>query len=248
MGVSALAFAASEPQRLPDLSGNWESPGFDLAPGDDGAPGPVLNMSKDIQRPIGNHKNPVLQPWAAAQVKKWADETMAGRAPAHVHALCLPTGVPGVMTLHGSYQFLQAKDKVTVVIANQTQVRHIYLDVPHSKNVKPSWYGESVGHYEGEVLVVDTVGIRADAVAPIDRFGTPHTENMHVVERIHRTGPKSLRIDYRIEDPGAFTKPWSASLDFHPFGDWDEQTCAENNVDETGKIVDGLPTDSKPAF
>ena len=67
---ASLAIAATEEPRVPDLSGLWEGPGFDLIPGEGGGPGPVLNMSKDIQRPVGNYNNPVLQPWARAEVRK----------------------------------------------------------------------------------------------------------------------------------------------------------------------------------
>jgi hypothetical protein len=207
-------------------------------------------MSKNIQQPEGDYKNPLLLPWAAAQVKHWADETRAGRAPPHAHALCLPTSVPGAMTLHQGYQFLQQKDRVTIIIANQSQFRHVYLNVAHSKAPKPSWYGESVGHYEGDTLVIDTIGIKTMDVVPLDRFGTPHSEKLHVVERIRKTGPKEIRIDYRVEDPGVFTAPWTASLTYRPFKEgWGEDTCAENNVDPfTGKPVDGMPTEEKPTF
>ena len=248
--IAAAAMTAGAAEQKPDLSGQWEGPGFDLAPPDKGGPGPVTNVSKDVQKPEGDYTNPILQPWAAKQVKYWAEESHAGRAPAHAHALCLPTSVPGVMTLHQGYQFLQEPDRVTIIIANQWQTRRIYLNVPHSKVVKPSWYGESVGHYEGDVLVVDTVGIKTRDVVPLDRFGTPHTEKLHVVERIRKAGPKTLRIDYHIEDPGAFTMPWGASLTFHPFKEeWGEDPCSENNVDPfTGKPVPGMPTDDHPAF
>ena len=245
----AAAGVEREGAAVPDLSGLWEGPGFDLAPPEKGGPGPVTNISDDIQKPEGDYNNPILQPWAAAIVKHWAEETRAGRAPPHAHALCYPTSVPGMMTLHNAYQFLQEKDKVTIIIANQAQVRHIYLNVPHSKAVKPSWNGESVGHYEGDTLVVDTIAIRTSEFVPIDRFGTPHTEQMHVVERIQRVGPKELRIDYRIEDPGAFTTPWQAVASFRPFREWDEEICSENNTDPfTGKPVPGMPLDLRAVF
>ena len=234
---------------LPDFSGTWEGPGFDLAPPENGGPGPVVNASKDIQHPEGDYRNPWLQPWAAKQVQFWAEESRAGRAPAHAHALCLPTSVPGVMTLHQGYQFLQEANRVTILINNQSQFRHVYLNVPHSRNVKPSWYGESVGHYEGGTLVVDTVGIKTMDVVPLDRFGTPHTEKLHVVERIRKVNPKEIRVDYHVEDPGVFTAAWDASLTFHPFKEeWGEDPCSENNIDVTGKLLPGLPVDEHPAF
>jgi hypothetical protein len=253
-GLIAVSFAAAASgleqtqAAIADLSGEWEGPGFDLGRSAKTGPGPVTNISEDIQKPEGDSNNPILQPWAAGIVKHWADETHAGRAPPHAHALCYPTSVPGVMTLHQGYLFLQEADKVTILIANQAQVRHIYLNVPHSKTVKPSWNGESVGHYEGDTLVVDTIGIKPSAVAPIDRFGTPHTGRLHIVERIRKTGPKQLRIDYHIEDPGAFTQAWDAVAMFHPFQGWEELICSENNIDVTGKLLPGLPVDNRPVF
>ena len=247
-GALALVLPSSAATQSPaDLSGVWEGPGFDLAPPAKGQ-GPVTNASRDIQKPEGDYKNPILQPWAAAIVKKWAEETHDGHAPPHAHALCYPTSLPGVMTLHNAYQFLQTPQKVTIIIANQTQARHIYLDVPHSAHVTPSWYGESIGHYEGDTLIVDTIGIKTKDVVPLDRFGTPHTEKLHVVERIRRTSARELRIDYRIEDPGAFTMAWDAVALFHPFSGWGEETCAENNIDQTGKLISGTPVDNNPAF
>ncbi len=250
MMLAIPAASAQEIAPVPDLSGWWEGPGFDLAPPENGGPGPVTNASGNIQWPEGDYKNPILRPDAAAQVKFWAEESHAGRAPPHAHALCLPTSVPGVMTLHQGYAFLQQNDKVTMVIANQGQVRHVYLNVPHSKDVKPSWYGESVGHYEGDTLVIDTVGIKTRDVVPFDRFGTPHTEKLHVVERIRRVSPREIRIDYHIEDPGVFTKPFDASLTFHPFKEgFGEDPCSENNTDPfSGEPVKGMPMDLHPAF
>jgi hypothetical protein len=249
--LAAAAVSADERTEadIPDLSGLWEPPGFDLAPPDKGGPGPVLNMSKNIQQPVGDYKNPVLQPWAAAQVKKWGDEITAGRVPDHVHTLCMPMQVPGVMTLHNAYEFLQLKDKVVILIANQAQARYVYLNVPHSKTATPSWYGESVGHYEGDTLVIDTIGLKTHPLAPLDRFGTPHTDKLHIVERIHRTGPKSLRIDFHIEDSGAFTRAWDATLGFHPFPEFGEDVCADTTTNPiTGEPIKGIPMDLHPVF
>jgi hypothetical protein len=251
MGLAVAAVgssAAGTAYAIPKFSGAWEGPGFDLAPVR-GAPGPVVNTSTDIRQPEGNYTNPILQPWAAAAVKQWAEEQSAGHAPLHPHALCLPTSVPGAMTLHGAYEFLQTPKEVTILIANQAQARHIYLDVAHSEHVTPSWYGESVGHYDGDTLVVDTIGIKAGAFTPIDRFGTPHTGKLHIVERIHMTGPKELRIAYHIQDEGAFTKPWDAVLLFHPYrAGWDEEVCDERIDPFTGKPVAHMPIAARPDF
>jgi hypothetical protein len=89
------------------------------------------------------------------------------------------------------------------------QVRHVYLNLPHSKSVKPSWYGESVGHYEGDTLVVDTIGV--DTRTVVDNYQTPHTEKLHTIERFGMIdGGRTLEVNLHVEDPGAFTMPWNA--------------------------------------
>jgi hypothetical protein len=232
--LAAAAVSADERTEadIPDLSGLWEPPGFDLAPPDKGGPGPVLNMSKNIQQPVGDYKNSVLQPWAAAQVKKWGDEITAGRVPDHVHTLCMPMQVPGVMTLHNAYEFLQLKDKVVILIANQAQARYVYLNVPHSKTATPSWYGESVGHYEnGDTLVVDTIGLTEKSF--VDNYRTPHTSQLHVVERYRLTdGGNMLEVAFQVEDPGAFTMRWSAIQRFRRVhrAPMSELPCVESNT------------------
>src|ERR1700731_2813792 len=86
--------------------------------------------------------------------------------------------------------------------------RHIYLNVPHSANVKPSWYGESVGHYEGgDTLVIDTIGQTDRTFA--DNYRTPHTTQMHVIERWKLSADgNSVDVSVDVDDPGAFTMPW----------------------------------------
>ena len=100
-----------------------------------------------------------------------------------------------------------------MVLQLDHQIRRIYLDVPHSKNVKPSWYGESVGHYEGDTLVVDTIGLNDRTY--VDNFLTPHTDKLHVVERFRVIeGGRTLEVRFHVEDAGAFTMPWDAVARF----------------------------------
>ena len=96
-----------------------------------------------------------------------------------------------------------------MIFSGDAQVRHVYLDVPHSANVKPSWYGKSVGHYEGDTLVVDTIGLNDKTF--VDNYRTPHTDKLHVVERYKLVNDgKTLQVTFRVEDPDTFYKPWSA--------------------------------------
>jgi hypothetical protein len=147
------------------------------------------------------------------------------------------------------------------------QTRHVYLNVPHSANVKPSWYGESVGHYEGDTLIVDTIGLNTRT--PVDPYQTPHTEKLHVIERFHLAeGGKVLQVDVHVEDPGTFTTAWNAIQRYrlvepgtaknpdplNPIsstsaeGPMLEASCAENPNSLMGMASLPVPQTTKPDF
>jgi hypothetical protein len=152
------------------------------------------------------------------------------------------------------------------------------LNRPHPEHVAPSWYGDSVGHYEGDTLVVDTVGIRTDRpYAMIDAYGTPYTEALHVVERyrlldygdakdalerdtkenahvqvdsVNRNyRGKHLQLHFTVEDEGAFTTPWSATITYLPsLVEWDEEACTENIHEYYNQGDSDVPRADKPDF
>jgi hypothetical protein len=116
--------------------------------------------------------------------------------------------------------------------------------------VKPSWFGESIGHYEnGDTLVVDTIGLNTKTF--VDSFRTPHTEQLHVVERfrIVERG-NALEVNVHVEDPGAFTMPWNAMQRYRRVeqGPMGEQVCAENNNRFFNYDVEPIPRAEKPDF
>ena len=132
-------------------------------------------------------------------------------------------------------------------------VRRIYLTDRHSENVKPSWFGESIGHYEGgDSLVVDTIGLAGGKNHYIDSFRTPHTDKLHVVERFKMMDAgKTLQVLITVDDPGAFTIPWSAIQRFSRIdnrGALVEEPCAENNFNYFGYDVVPLPHADKSDF
>jgi hypothetical protein len=125
---------------------------------------------------------------------------------------------------------VQAPKEVLMIKEGGQEVRHIYMNVPHSEHVKPSWYGESVGHYEGDTLVVDTVGQNSKTV--VDAYRTPHSDKLHVIERWRLIdGGKRLEVNFTVDDPDTFNRPWSTYLRHErgrePFY---EDICAENNL------------------
>jgi hypothetical protein len=182
------------------------------APG--GGPGPITFDKAHPYVPPGRGgqptyrvadlSNPVLQDWVKPAMKKANDEIIAGGVAYRAHERCWPAGVPTFDTdVVGAPLFIyQRPNEITVIMESGPEVRHIYLNVPHSANVKPSWYGESVGHYEGgDTLVIDTIGQTDRTFA--DNYRTPHTTRMHVIERWKLSADgKSVDVTVDVDDPG----------------------------------------------
>jgi hypothetical protein len=162
--------------------------------------------------PLADLSNPILQPWVREALAKRNAEVLAGEEILGPPHRCWPRGIPGFL-LEGGFQpvfIVQGRTQVVMVAqADNHQLRRILLDVPHSANPKPSWFGESVGHYEGDTLVIDTIGLSPRAF--LDDYQTPHSEKLHVVERWRLTdGGKGMEVQIHVEDEGAFTTPWNA--------------------------------------
>jgi hypothetical protein len=264
-----LAADESGARRIPDFSGGWDRIGtlletYEPIPGFAGA-GPLLvdpkhphvNESVDLVWAPDLSNPAILKPQTLARLKPIVEAELKGIPHIKNEGHCEPSGVPGLLNVRGGViEFLQTPTQVAIIYAKDQQVRRIYLDVPHSSNPGHSWYGESIGHYEGDdTLVVDTIG--QNDRTQIDRFGTSHSDQIHVVERYriaadHRT----LEVRFTVDDPGAFTMPWSGRVRFgaRP-ARFDEQICAENNrfvgtVFADGQITTTVhtPVASKPDF
>jgi hypothetical protein len=188
--AAAAAMTASAPsfgQAIPDFSGIWVHmtwPDFEppLA-----GPGPVKNLGRrngvsDAYQLIGDHTNPILKPHAADIVKKHGEISVTGVPYPTPSNQCWPGGVPFVLFNIGM-QMLQEPGKITFLYSNDHEVRHVRMNDRHPAQVTPSWYGDSVGHYEGDTLVIDTVGVKIGPFAMVDMYGTPHSSALHVVER-----------------------------------------------------------------
>ena len=261
LNVSAVAQGAA-PSFAKNSSQAWYAYNRMFIPPASG-PGPVVQdpahpyVSNDDFRVTGKQptqrmsdlNNPILQPWAKEVLRKNNQIALSGKRVPSATASCWPKG-PTFFLLSPMTQpmyFIQGPKEVVMVITSFNDVRRIYLTDKHSPNVKPSWYGESIGHYEGDTLVVDTIGI--DERAPVDGFGTPHTKQLHVVERFHLIEKGDiLEVNVHFEDPGTFTTPWNATQRYRQFeaavrqvpvenlaqlasgeeGPLIERTCAEN--------------------
>lgn len=259
------AGAAETAQAIPDFSGYWARP--EAGPErifyqPENGPGPV-NFAADageMRRGIpmmGDHTNPILLPQAAAAVKAQADRFRAGGFDWPAWSLCRHPGVPLALNMAEPVQFLQAKDQITIIYQRGQQVRRIDLNKAHPNGPLVQWNGHSVGHYEGtHTLVVDTIA--QDTRSVIDRFGTPKSAALRVVERytISADG-QSLDVEFTVEDPQMFTTAWSSRVPYEKLpprvGDGPQErefaeiNCAENNRNPGGGEFSS-PFDDTPDF
>jgi hypothetical protein len=238
---------------VPDLSGIWTHsiPGFEpMASG----PTALINTQRrengtgNILKLAGDHTNPILKPEAVEIVKMHAERGLSWTGDPNPRNQCRPEGVPFLLTGRPT-SLLQQKDKVTILYGHDHQSRQVRLNQPHPAQVTPSWYGDSVGHYEGDTLVVDTIGL--DTRTYVDNYFTPHSERLRVVERIRMIeGGRTLEVKVHVEDPGAFTTPWNAVQLYRRMdnGPMVETVCAENNDDHFNHNVGPVPTADKPDF
>lgn len=159
---------------------------------------------------VSDLSHPALMPWVKDTLKKLNDGVLSGKPLYTVANSCRPAGVPNMLLVRITpFFFVQTPKEIWLVWQNDHMVRRIYMNQPHSQSLKPSWFGESVGHFEGDTLVVDTTGLSTKTT--VDNYHTPHTEKLHVVERYRMVdGGKALEVDVTVDDPGAFTMPWSA--------------------------------------
>jgi hypothetical protein len=167
---------------------------------------------------LADLNNPILQPWARDVIRKRNELVLSGKLVPSPTASCWPKGVTGFLLspMTQPMFFIHGPNEVVMILTSFNDVRHVHLADRHSANVKPSWYGESIGHYEGDALVVDTIGL--DDRTLVDGFGTPHTTQLHVIERFHLIEDgKVLEANIHVEDPGAFRMPWDAIQRFRQY-------------------------------
>ena len=189
-----------------------------------------------------------FQPWAR-DVYRQREVTLSKEDP---EGYCLPPGLPRMMNTPFPMQIYQLADRILQVYEGGAHMwRIIYMDGrPHPKppELNPTYLGHSVGHWEGDTLVVDVVGFNDRTW--LDAAGHPHTEQLHVIERYTRLDRDTLHYQATIDDPGAYTKPWTAGWKISWQPDWDplEYVCQENNKDVglNGHMVGLRPGEKHP--
>jgi hypothetical protein len=233
-GAAAAAQSAAASRNYPDWGGLWE-------------PTDGLRFT----RPGGKPNPPQLTPEYAAIYKVSTDAAAAGRPVSDPTAACVWPGVPRVIANPYPNEILVQDGRVTIIHEYMTQVRRIWTDGRgHPQDLEPSFNGHSIGRWEGDTLVVETVGLRDDT--RIEASGIPHSAQLKVQERIRLIGPDTLENEVTMIDPLAFTMPWVTTLKYTRHRDWQimEYVCAENNrnpVSASGKTLtlgpDGQPID-----
>ena len=271
--------AASAP--IPDFSGIWWHPSLPgLEPLASG-PTALTNRSRrngvsNYDQLVGDFTNPILKPHTAQIVKTFGELSKSGITFPSPANQCWPEPVPYIYK-NFAIQIFQHPDRITIIYEQDHEVRHIRLNESHPAKPKPSWYGDSVAHYEGDTLVIDTVGTKADRpFAMIDLYGTPYTEKLHVVERyrlvdyeeakegLERDAKenqhppvgidrnyrgKHLQLYFTVEDEGVFTMPWSATITYgRGSNDWPEIVCAENTHEYYNNKESDVPRADTPDF
>jgi hypothetical protein len=179
--------AANDSAIVPDLSGNWARPYIGFEPPLSG-PGPIVNRSREptgqsnINQFVGDYTSPILKPQAAEAVKKQGELELKGLTAPNPSNQCLPMSPPYILQRQ-QIQLLQQKDQITILYSEDQQIRHVRLNEQHPPGLIPTWYGDSVGRFEGDTLIVDTIGIKTGPYSMVDSYGTPQSEALHLVER-----------------------------------------------------------------
>jgi hypothetical protein len=200
-------------------------------------PGPV------VPDPLGPSKELPFQPWAQAL---FANRRTHQLEP---HARCKPSGVARVFLTPYGVEITEIPELKRVYIfdiGGPHSFRTIYLDGRgHPKNVRPTYYGHSIGWWEGDSLVIDTVGFNESFW--LDRGGLPSTEQMRIVERLTRTNMTTMRYELTVDDPGAYTRPWTGQLNLI----WENNTelfeyvCQEQNYAHELMVGQGTKVDRR---
>jgi hypothetical protein len=187
--AAILASSAASAQAPEMMNVRWGKNAFNFEAMPSG-PQPLRNLSRradgtaDAGKLVGDYNNPVLTPEAAAVVRQKGALAIAGKGFPNSQDQCRAVAPPFALAMGLALQMLPAKDgNLTIIYDQNANVRHVRMNGMHPANLKPSPKGDSVGHWEGDALVIDTVGVKVDPFTSVDRFGTPQSDAMHVVER-----------------------------------------------------------------
>ena len=271
--AAALAWPAAAPaqnataaqaQKVPDFSGLFTRQArngipapstFEMPTDPTLRPGPLMNTTKGDDAGliwVADHNDPILLPWNAEYLKKRGEQEVI-EVNTVAWNICWPPGVPQVLVMREPLQLLQEPHMITMLYQRDHTVRRVYLNEKLPEKITPSWFGRSVGRYEGNALIIETAGVTAKT--GVDRFNTQHTDQLRTEERYELVDEgQFLRVIVKVTDPGAFTTPWYAQAHYRrqpQTARFEEIVCAENNRDITtggGLGEFPIPKDDTPDF
>ena len=214
--------------RGPDGKPNLTAPTPRRADGKPDMTGVWMGITKDMINIAADVKDVPFQPWAAAEYKRRRD-TESKDDPS---SLCLPLSLPLRLTITSPFKLVDVPQKEEMIMLSEgARHREIFMDGrPLPKDPEPSWYGYSIGKWEGDDLVIDSIGFNGKEWLDIN--GHPTTDALHIVERYHRKDFGHMSLDLTIDDPKAYTKPWMVHEEPRLLPDTEllEAVC-ENNQD-----------------
>jgi hypothetical protein len=237
-GVTAMAFSSALPAQATKPAGAAKAA---AAPG----PAPVHDLSG-----VWNmHSTPAQRKYTGStytaeppEMTAWANEKYMSEKPSNgprthslketddpVLKLCLPPGTPRIYLQPFPFQIVQTPKEIFMLFEYDHTIRQIFMDGrAHPEDITPTYMGHSIGKWEGNTLVVDTVGFNERTW--LDRDGHPHSDQLHVIERFTRVDSDNMTIDITMEDPKALAKPWVTQLNFQTRPAWDimELACTDN--------------------
>jgi hypothetical protein len=237
-GVAALAISAALPAQTAQQQGSGK-------PAAVSAPAPVHDFSGVWTM----HSTPAQRKYTGntytaepPEMTAWGNQVYMANKPSNgprTHSLketddpvlkqCLPPGTPRIYLQPFPFQMVPTAKGILMIYEYDHTVRQIFTDGrPHPEDILPTYMGHSIGKWDGDTLVVDTVGFNEKTW--LDRDGHPHSDQLHVIERFHRVDRDNMTIDINIEDPKALAKPWKTQLNFQLKPDWDimELVCTDN--------------------
>jgi hypothetical protein len=280
--VAPTAAIAQDSASVPNFSGRWAHPYLTGFEPPRSGPGPVRNKSRlpsgigNFQLLVGDYANPILKPHAAEIVKKHGEISLAGEGYPTPSNQCWPQGVPYIFWDFWM-EMIQKPDKIVMIYRHGNEVRWVRMNEPHPAPLTPSWHGDAVGHYEGDTLVIDTVGMKVGPFSMVDMYGTPQSPALHVIERYRlldydaakdaferndkenfrasgggdfdpKYRGKVLQLHFTVEDESVFTVPWSATITYRPaVSPRTDLICAENPLEPGGKLA-VVPRADRPDF
>jgi hypothetical protein len=197
---------------IPDMAGSWSRLTFGFEQPASG-PGPIGRFSREPNTG-GNFNNPILKPEGAAVVKKRSEMLRSGEDYPNPSLNCLPMVAPYIFRVQ-EMAVLQKKDEVVLLYMQDHQIRRVRLNGTHPAKVTPSWYGDSIGHYEGDTLVVDTIGFKLGPTPIVDMFGSPFSEALHVVERYRMLDYDAAKAaqERNVREAGPVATEQAATID-----------------------------------